>query len=40
MGTFAGLDVSDYKRIAPLDHAEIAEVSLGMQLRFKDGGRG
>ncbi len=40
MGMFAGLDVSDYKLIAPLDYAEIAEVSLGMQLRFKDGSVG
>ncbi len=37
MGMFAGLDVSEYERIAPLDYAEIAEVALGMPSRFKDG---
>lgn len=34
MGAFAGLDVSEHERIAPLGYAEIAEVSLGMQLRL------
>ena len=35
MAAFAGLDISEHKRIAPLDYAEIAELSLHMSLRFK-----
>lgn len=37
MAAFGGLDVGEYERILPLDYAEIAEVSLRMALRFKDG---
>lgn len=37
MAALAGLDVSECERIALLDYAEIAELSLGMSLRFKDG---
>ena len=40
MGAFAGVDVSEHERIAPLGYAEIAELSLGMPLRLKDGGTG
>jgi probable phosphoglycerate mutase len=38
MAAFAGLDLSEHERIAPLDYAEVAELSLDMSLRFKDGG--
>jgi broad specificity phosphatase PhoE len=34
MVAFAGRDVREYERVVPLDHAEIAELSLGMPLRF------
>ena len=36
MVAFAGRDVREYERVVPLDHAEIAELSLGMSLRFRD----
>ncbi len=39
MSAFAGLDVDEHERIAPLQCAEIVELSLGMELRFKEGGR-
>ncbi len=38
MAAFAGLDLSEHKRIAPLDYAEVAELSLDMSLRFKKKG--
>lgn len=38
MAAFAGLDLSEHKRIAPLDYAEVTELSLDMSLRFKDTG--
>ena len=38
MAAFAGLDLREYERIAPLQFAEIAELSLRMTLRFKDEG--
>ena len=38
MSAFAVLDLSEHNKIAPLDYAEIAELSLDMSLRFKDGG--
>ena len=37
MTAFAGLDVSEYERIVALDCAEIAELSVDMSLRFKNG---
>ena len=36
MAALSGLDVGKSERIAPLDYAEIAELSLGMPLRFKE----
>ena len=38
MAAFAGLDLNEHKRIAPLDYAEVVELSLDMSLRFKDSG--
>ena len=40
MAAFAGLDVSEHERIIALDCAEIAELSLDMPLRFKNGTKG
>ncbi len=39
MAAFAGIDTSEAEGIAPLDYAEIAELSLDMPLRLKDDGR-
>ncbi len=36
MAAFAGLNVSEHERIMPLGYAELAELSLGMPLRYKD----
>ena len=38
MVAFSGIDVSEHERIAPLDYAEIVELTLGMTLAFKDAG--
>jgi len=38
MAAFAGLDMEEHDRIVPLECAEIAELSMGMALRFKDDG--
>ena len=40
MAAFAGLDMSEFEQIAPLDYAEVAELSLDMPLRLKDHGTG
>ena len=40
MAAFAGIDLSEFEGIAPLDYAEIAELSLHMPLRLKDDGTG
>ncbi len=40
MAAFAGIDMSESERIAPIDYAEIAELSLDMPLRLKDDGTG
>ena len=36
MAVFAGLDMNDQERILPLNCAEIAELKLGMPVRFKE----
>ena len=40
MAVFAGIDMNEYEQNIPLNYAQIAELTPGMTLRFKDGGIG